>query len=409
VKILDKNLKRLFFYILFVSLILRVVVLILSLPYVTNLIDDIHLQQTGVWLLEGHNPYLETLGDSVRVGFDHMPGWLVYSALIKWISNFLDVSWNLVYRIPYLIIDVLFNAMLIHTAIRLKRKISESLTIGWLYALNPITIISSVVLGQPTMVIMFFIFLAWYYFHFSKGKRWALSAFMFSLAPIWKLLPALLIPALLMKIKTWRKRINYLIVSGISSALLLTPFIFSNKESFLAILRTVFLYFGGGESWGFRLLFEILQSITGMSLFHFLTAFVVSIQKLIILVPFIFVLYICYKRRFSLLVTIYASLLTFVVFRMGFGLHYFSWMVPFFLLINKKKILFLVTSSLGIIFGLLFYTVSGGYLASMGLSESMTYLFEWLMKITFLIAWFVLLKSWIEIVKQKNKKRFSSA
>jgi uncharacterized membrane protein len=192
---------------------------------------------------------------------------------------------------------------------------------AFLYAINPISILTFCFHGQFDAIPIFFLFLSIYLI---TKKRDFLACLVFSFAVMVKTWPLIFFFPFLKRLKN-KKLIFLIIFFPIVSVFLYSIFF---KGKITEIFITLISYQGLWGVWGWTLFFTNLRF---------------RLKKL---VTFIFLLIFIYKsiviNKKSIIQEIFYLLIFFFIFTTNFSIQYFSWFAPF-LVIEKPKNYSLIT------------------------------------------------------------------
>ena len=209
-----------------------------------------------------------------------------------------------------------------------------------LLALNPVSVLISGFHGNTDPVLSFFLVLTVCLLQRNRIK-WAAAAF--GMAINIKVVPLLLVPAILIYIWSWESRRRVIVFVSIAAAVVLVvsmPYILSDPW---AISKATLGYGGMYGKWGTsRILIALSLSKAG----HEIAARV--IQALIIVVTFAMAVRLN-RRRIDLVHQIGLTFFLFFLFTPALAVQYLSWPVPFIL-------------ALGFWWSLAYYTSGGLYL-----------------------------------------------
>jgi len=216
------------------------------------------------------------------------------------------------------IINIIFDLGILYLVYLLSKK---NLKTAFLYAINPVTILITTLHGQFDVIPIFFILLTIYLL---QQKKELASILSFSFAVLTKTWPILFLIPIARKIKNKKLLILIIVLPVIFSLIYVLLF----KSSLISIIKTLTYYQGLWGIWG---LFDLLgeQRI----LFQKLTT-------LIFLVGFF--AYSFFNNKKNLIKNILSLLLFFFVFTTNFSIQYFTWIIPFLILIKPKNYLFLI-------------------------------------------------------------------
>ena len=209
-----------------------------------------------------------------------------------------------------------------------------------LLALNPVSILVSGFHGNTDPVMIFFVVLAVYLL---KTERLAWAAAAFGMALNIKVVPLLLVPAILIYIWRWKSVRGIVLFVGIAAVVVLAlsiPYILSNP---LEIVKATLGYRGLYGRWGLPLFligFPISQA--GHSIAYRV------LQLLVIGLTLVLAIYLN-RRKIDLVYQIGLIFFLFFLLTPAHALQYLAWPIPFIL-------------ALGFLWSLAYYTSAGLYL-----------------------------------------------
>ncbi|MCX7589621.1 MAG: hypothetical protein N2Z85_01625 [Patescibacteria group bacterium] len=267
---------------------------------------------------------------------------IIVSIIIKLINSFFD----------------LLNIYLVYLLSKNKKK-------TFFYSINPISILIFCFHGQFDALPIFFLLLSLYLFK----KHQLLSMLFFSFSIMIKTWPILFFLTLYKRLNN--KKFILLLFFFPFISILFYSLIFN--ENVLNIFKIIFNYQSVWGVWGISLLLE---------------NFSLRWQKLFILIfLFIFFIYSFFNKQKNIIKEIYNLLLFFIVFSPTFSIQYFSWFIPFLILIESKKNFF-------------YFILITLYLIFNYLSWIYIYLQNFFILITF-IFWFLIMSFFLFDIKKK--------
>jgi hypothetical protein len=222
--------------------------------------------------------------------------------------------------------DALIAVLIVRAIERTTGDSRKALLSGLFYALNPISIVLTSVHGNFVSVSTAFLLLAAFLLWFGRAK-WssAASALVMGFAIMSKLWPAIFLPLLLARVRTWIGRALYLSLSAIFPAWLVASLYFRPNGD--AILEKFFGYQSIAGMWGFTGLWHLSASSASRELSQVYARHGSKVLGLALVA-----LYLTRTRRagrFEAFVLIGSATL---FFAQGFGLQYLLWVLPFAIL-----------------------------------------------------------------------------
>lgn len=300
-----------------VALVIRLICLYLF-RNVTNYDLQSYLQ-VGELTLKGINIY----PDVANLHHPYLPFFLYLEAFAFYLGRLrvLGGSGILVIKV----INILFDLGITYMVYLLSKKNFKT---TFLYAINPVTILITTLHGQFDIIPVFFILLAIYLL---QKKKELASILSFSFAVLTKTWPILFFIPIARRVK--KKRL--LILIFLFPILFSFYYSFRFKTSLVSIIATVTGYQGLWGIWGLSSAFAQATADKGLlGLFW---------QKLITLIFLVsFFSYSCFNNKKNLIKTFLSLLFFFFVFTTNFSIQYFTWIIPFLILIKPKNYLFLM-------------------------------------------------------------------
>lgn len=388
-----KQNKRTIGSIVALALLLRLLVLGVTAPYVEELNDQKIFEIATEYFFEGKDLYATNIEQVESPFRTQLIRNYPYGPLPTWIFAFLTVLGGVIHakfaillRLLHIGIDVLLTFLIFVAATRLGKNAK---LLAWLYALNPLTIIITSYHGQLDVLTIFFSFLAGYVLLFSKHKqKHVISGILLGISIATKMFTVILWPWFVKSIDGWKKRIVFTLLAGlpflVSLLTVLTP------ENMGRAIRQVLLYGGAGAENGIILTLHALSSLTSLDTFTTLASLYHSVGKYVLLLA-LGVAFVHHWRRLQLIDGLTLFFLITMIFAPTMGVQYFVWFLPFYLLSSFfRRNLFLVQLSILTITMGLFYFYHGvgiGVFAGMGITPAMKPLFLTLFNVFMWIAW----------------------
>ncbi len=289
------------------ALVIRLICL-----YLFRNVNNYDLQsylQVGELTLKGINIYPEV----ANLHHPYLPFFLYLEAFAFYLKSF-AIDPIIVIKI----INIVFDLGILCLVYQLSKK---NLKTTYLYAINPVTILIATLHGQFDVIPIFFILLTIYLLKVKKEFGAVLS---FSFAILTKTWPALFFVIIARKIKN--KKLLILVIAFPVIFSLIYVFLF--KSSLISITETLAYYQGLWGIWG---LFDLLGKQR------------ILFQKLTTLIFLTcFFCYSYYNKKNDLIQNILELLFFFFVFTTNFSIQYFTWIIPFLILVRPKNYLFLI-------------------------------------------------------------------
>lgn len=233
------------------------------------------------------------------------------------------------------VFDALLVFLIYKTANLLFKSKEKAFNAALIYAFNPISITISSVHGQIESVWLFFVLLA-FYLLMQKKQHVFVSALVFGIGVSIKMTPLILLPFIILLLKSWKQRIIYVGIAIFTFLTLSYPELYT---SFTAVKRQVLLYQSTPFDWGFsKIIYQLFGSGNlGLQINGLLKYFMLGTIGL-------YWVRVVRKKSHNFLAFSLASLMLFFVFTPGFGTQYILWPLPFLILTGspflKRYIIF---------------------------------------------------------------------
>lgn len=223
-------------------------------------------------------------------------------------------------------INIIFDLGILYLIYLLSKK---NLKIAFLYAINPVTILITTLHGQFDVIPVFFILTSIYLLN---KKQELLSVLSFSFAVLTKTWPILFVIPIARRMK--RKKLLLLIFLFPVLFVFIYSWLF--KSSLINIGKTLIYYQG---LWGIWPSFVpiLIGTTAGKSI---VGIFWQKLMTLLFLTCFF--IYAWFNKEKNLIKNILSLLFFFFVFTTNFSIQYFTWIIPFLILIKPKNYLSLI-------------------------------------------------------------------
>ena len=265
--------------------------------------------QVGELTLKGINIY----PDVANLHHPYLPFFLYLEAMAYWLGRSEIIIITIIK-----IINIIFDLGILYLVYLLSKK---NLKTAFLYAINPVTILITTLHGQFDVIPVFFIFLAVYFIE-QKGELLAILSF--SLAVLTKTWPILFLIPIVRRIKN--KKLTLLSIFFPTLSVFIYIWLF--KSTLANISKTLIYYQGLWGIWG-------IWSLLGKQR--------ILLQKLSTLIFLIcFFTYSHFNKEKSLIKNILSLLIFFFIFTTNFSIQYFTWIIPFLILVKPKNYLSLI-------------------------------------------------------------------
>ena len=283
-----------------IAVIIRLIVLVV---FVHSMSDDLGtFIRDGHYFLEGKNQYESS----------YFPFASYLSATVLFLQEYIQPAVFL--KLVFLFFDSL---IVFPISILSKRQSNNSL----LYAVNPITVIISVVHGQIDALPLFFFLLT---IALIKDRKELLGVLIFSMAISIKTWPLLFVIPL---IRRSRNLFLYLLLPLFPAVMLLIYSLFSPVLSG-QIMYKIISHKGIFGEWGYSKFIVFLLNHRPIPTIETVLSFLFLL---------FFVVFSLLRKDKDLLKNILIIMLFFFVATPTFGIQWFSWLVPFVLLVRPKQ------------------------------------------------------------------------
>jgi hypothetical protein len=145
----------------------------------------------------------------------YLPFHMYIFAAADWLAENAVIGFFSWVRLPNIAADLGITALIYKGSLRLGRSASTAFWLAFLWAVNPISILTSVIHGQFDSVPLFFTLLAYYMLRFRQQNIWgpALGGLSMGLAVVDKSWPVLFVPVLLLVAPRIRDKVTYLVAA----------------------------------------------------------------------------------------------------------------------------------------------------------------------------------------------------
>ena len=275
-------------------------------------------------LLGGREVYTSSVGRH-----PYLPFQMYIMGAMAYLSQASGLPYVVAIKLPAIFADVAITGLI-------YRFSTQTRGAGWaaypalLYALNPVSVLVTAYHGQFEAVTLFFLLLAWWYWH---REHIVSSATLLGFAILNKTWPVVFLPIVWIRLHNWRDRIVYpAIAIGIPVlSILAYLFIFSAEPT--PMLRRALTHRGVAGYWGpgailnpAAVVWPGLQPIVD---------FAVVIRNWLLLVAILISLR--WTRRQPALEAFLTLLLSMFVVTVGFGIQWLVWPIPFALLADEDR------------------------------------------------------------------------
>jgi hypothetical protein len=188
----------------------------------------------------------------------YLPFHMYIFAASDWLSKHAVIGFFSWVRIPNIAADLGITALIYRGSLRLGRSASAAFWLAFLWAVNPISILTSVIHGQFDSVPLFFTLLAWYLLRMWQQNRYgaALGGLSMGLAVLDKSWPVLFVPVLLLVAPRMRDKVAYLVATAAVPLFFVGLYYVLYSPSIDTLETRVLDYNAVAGRWGYPLLFD---------------------------------------------------------------------------------------------------------------------------------------------------------
>ncbi len=323
-------------------LLVAITILLRLIPAIyTPLVGDlVAFFQVGLVVMKGGSPY------SLGSAYAYPPIWGFIEALGVWLSEFFQIPFQIIIKIPLLISDGLI-ALLIYKLAK-KYGFKSAFFLGLFYAVNPVSILITGFHGQFDTLMLFMILLSVYTFNWAKS--WVSPLFL-GIAIALKTFPILLVPFFMLEnSKNNKEKVKYLLISLAPVTLLLLPYV---TYDFDGVSKVLFSYAGWPDH-GWVAAFRAIFLLDEKAIFarYLIIDKLFAVSKIIFLFAYGLLVTGVWKRKISapLINSIAATFCLFLFLYGGISSQYLLWAVPFLILINlRHAIVYTILGSLALL------------------------------------------------------------
>ncbi|MGC8947516.1 MAG: glycosyltransferase 87 family protein [Anaerolineae bacterium] len=275
-------------------------------------VGEVFLQGQAIYsspLVSGRHPYLP------------FQVYLIGAAI--WISQKSGLPFAFTVKLPSIVADLGLIALIFRIVQKSGKSIEQAMTLGLLYALNPVSILVSAYHGQFDALPALLLALAW-----NCLSKPGLSALFLGLAVVDKTWPILFLPIALMRLDSFRRQVLYCSIAVAIPVLLTTAYLVAFPEDAVPLVRRALTHSGVPGWWGGSAILNILtggtewgQRALGLlgNYGRWLVLGCVGLSYWL-------------TRKESTIAALVTAILTLYVFTPGFGLQWLLWVVPFAIL-----------------------------------------------------------------------------
>ncbi len=227
--------------------------------------------------------------------------------------------------------DVGITAVIFKSVIQLKKSERQAFVYAFLYALNPISILTSAYHGQFDSVAVLLLLLGWYFWQ--QNPRFTISSIFTGFAILNKTWPIVMLPLMIIRIKRWRDRLSYSIFTLLIPVLFTMAYIVLKSADPAPMLRRALTHSGNSGFWGHSAILFLTRDFlpVASSLYDFWLAN----NRVIILIVGLFVMWA--TRHQPVIDALVTAVLAVFSVTMGIGIQWLLWVVPFAIIADDIK------------------------------------------------------------------------
>lgn len=200
-----------------------------------------------------------------------------------------------------------------------------------LYALNPISLLTSAYHGQFDSVTLLLLGLSWATWHF--GRQINKSALLLGLSILNKTWPIVFLPIILIRLENNRNRLKYMLITLAVVIIFITAYLLIFNASLVPMLQWALLHTGVANYWGLSAMLDVagnwLNGLSTIADFYF--------QQRRIWLLLMGVLLLWWTRKQSALDALLTIILGEFAITVGLGIQWLLWVVPFALLAGERR------------------------------------------------------------------------
>lgn len=316
--------RRRWLIVLLAALLARLIPALLLPVGATYDIESYKLVTDG--LLSGQEVYAAALGRH-----PYLPFQMVIMGASALMAQWTNIPYVVAIKLPTILADVAITALIIHSARREWLSENYAFHLGWLYALNPVSILVTAYHGQFEAVTLFLALLAWFYWRFAR--RPLASAVGLGLAILNKTWPVIFLPLLVLRMRSRRQQIYYAAVAVAIPALITLAYILLFSPNVRPMLLRILTHRGVAGYWGPTAVLAMLGQTApaAQSLFDTVLVF----RTWLLLAAGVAAVWI--TRQQSLLNAMVTTMLCIFVITIGIGIQWLVWLIPFAVLAREEQ------------------------------------------------------------------------
>ncbi len=273
-------------------------------------------------LLDGREVYTSVFGRH-----PYLPFQMYIMGVMAALAQAATLPYVVAIKLPALLADVALTGI-IYRVIKRKANREQAIYLALLYALNPVSLLVTAYHGQFEAITLLLAVLAWW--AWDEGRRWR-STVALGFAILNKTWPVILLPLFLIRLRSWRARAVYVLISLGIPALFVAGYLLYFDADPLPMLRRALTHRGVAGYWGpGAVLSSLSQSLPELQI---VVEVLFALRNGLLIAAVLLALW--WTRRESVLEAIVTSLLAVFVVTVGFGIQWLLWLVPFALLAGE--------------------------------------------------------------------------
>lgn len=344
--------------IFFSSFIVRILIIFLSQGIINFDLQSYLI--IGKATLRGENIYPHL----AMIRYPYFPFFLYFQALAIYLEKFID---------PIIFLKIIVNIFDLGNAYLIFLLTNKNFKNTAFYLFNPASLLIFAFHGQFDALPIFFILLSLY---FLKKEKELLATISFALGIVIKTWPIFFLFIFFKSLKNKFFALLIIVIIEVFIVIYLTLF----QSSYFGIIKSIITYRSLFDIWGLGLLIKLI-------FFKNYSQTPLYIQKIclysFLLFFFIKSVHLSYQK-INIFEKINRLLLFFYIFTFGFSIQYLSWIIPFQIILNSKKILIKLM-------GITFYLILnyGNWVVPLLISQIFSKAFGLILWFYFFICWFL--------------------
>jgi hypothetical protein len=275
-------------------------------------------------------------GESVYlapIAHPYLPLQIYWMALAEWLTEEVGLFFVFWLKLDSILLDTALVG-LVYLAVRRHAGDKPATEAGWLYAVNPVTILVVAYQGQFEAIPLLFLMLAWYLLTFGRDTTaFAGSAIALGLGILSKTWPVLFLPIALLRIARWRRRFLYALMASAVPMVGILTFELFFQGSAIPIVRRALTAGAIPGWWGYSSIMNVAVQLEILSRerFLWLSGWAKSTALLVAAIS------IWLTRRRAAQISLLVAILVLFAAVPNLGLQGLSWVVPIALIAGRRN------------------------------------------------------------------------